>query len=99
MSTQKQRVANMVTKELVDQGLLIEGGFAGFRIMVIPEDAPEIQVREMRTAFLAGAQHLFSSIMNVMDSDAEPTQSDLNRMNMIASELDVFADQMTKKGS
>lgn len=37
--------------------------------MVIPKEAPQIQVLEMRVAFFAGAQHLFARIMAVSDSD------------------------------
>ena len=35
-----------VTKELADQGKLIEAGWAGYRLMVIPHEAPQIQIDE-----------------------------------------------------
>jgi len=84
-------------RELVDKGKLIEAGFVGLRLAAIPEDAGKTQIEEMRNAFFAGAQHLFASIMDIMDDDHEPTASDLKRMDMIQSELDVFIQYFSKK--
>jgi hypothetical protein len=80
-----------VTKELADQGKLIEAGWAGYRLMVIPHEAPQIQIDECRLAFFAGAQHLFSSIMNMLDPDGEPTDADVKKMDLIHTELQRFA--------
>jgi hypothetical protein len=44
----------------------------------------------MRGAFFAGAQHLFASIMVIMDPGAEPTAADLARMSQIHEELERF---------
>ncbi len=85
-----QEAAQDLAEGLADAGEIIEGGFAGFRMMVIPKGAPAIQVHEMRLAFFAGAQHLFASIMAVMDSDREPTPRDLHRMTMVHEELEAF---------
>jgi len=85
-----QEVAQKLSEGLADAGKIIEGGFAGFKMMVIPDSAPQVQIHEMRMAFFAGAQHLFSSIMAVMDSDREPTPRDLHRMTMIHEELEKF---------
>lgn len=84
-------------RELVDKGKLIEAGFVGLRLAAIPEDAGKTQLEEMRNAFFAGAQHLFSSIMDIMDDDHEPTAADLKRMDLIQSELDVFIRDFSKK--
>lgn len=79
-----------LSRELTDQGKLIEAGWIGLRIAAVPLDAPALQLDLMRQAFFAGAQHLFSSIMTVLDPDAEPTDNDLARMSMIQTELDGF---------
>ena len=76
-----------LTKDLTDKGKLIEAGFAAFAHFVIPKDAPAIQVSEMRLAFMAGADHLFSSIISIMDAGEEPTDADLQRMDLINAEL------------
>jgi hypothetical protein len=83
-------VAQTLSEALADSGKIIEGGWKGFRFMVIPQVVPQVQLPEMRRAFFAGAQHLFASIMAVMDSDREPTESDLRRMSLIHAELESF---------
>lgn len=65
-------------------------GWVGLRLACELVDAPPDQLREMRMAFFAGAQHLFSSIMTVLDPGEEPTDKDLQRMDLIHQELDAF---------
>ena len=52
-------------------------------------------LQEMRNAFFAGAQHMFCSLMTIMDADAEPTDKDLERMALIDAELRAFIDDFT----
>jgi biotin synthase-like enzyme len=82
-----------ITKRLVDDGLLIEAGWVGMKMMSISDNAPKIQIDEMRMAFFAGAQHLWGSIMTVLEPDAEPTENDLKRMDLIHKELEQFLAQ------
>lgn len=84
-----------LSRELADQGKLIEAGWVGLRIACDLEDAPKIQLQEMRQAFFAGAQHLFSSIMTILEPDAEPTDKDLERMDLIDKELRAFINDFT----
>jgi hypothetical protein len=77
-----------LSRELTDQGKLIEAGFVAMRRACDLHDAPADQLREMRMAFFAGAQHLFSSIMSILEPGAEPTEADLQRMDLIRTELD-----------
>jgi hypothetical protein len=86
-----------LTKEASDQGRLIEVGWLSLQLAAIPENASQVQIDSMREAFFAGAQHLFSSIMTVLDPESEPTQADLNRMAMIQSELEEFIKQYKSK--
>jgi hypothetical protein len=79
-----------LTRELTDSGKLIEAGWVGLRIACDLIDAPADQLREMRMAFFAGAQHLFGSILNVLEPGEEPTDKDLLRMDLIHTELDTF---------
>ena len=72
----------------------MEAGWVGFRHMVVDEKAPAIQLQEMRMAFMAGAQHLFSSIMVTLEPDKEPTAKDLRRMDMIHKELETFGKEL-----
>lgn len=93
-----QRLATEVSKKLADDGKLIEAGWAGYRYLVLSPTAPPIQIDECRTAFMAGAQHLFSSIMVILDpGDAEPSAADLKKMDLIHAELQTFASEMEQR--
>lgn len=92
-----EEMARKLTKELSDQGKIIEGGWVGFRMVAMHKDAPPLQVEEMRNAFFAGAQNLFASIMVMLDPVTEPTDQDLNRMTLIHEELDNFIANFKEK--
>lgn len=79
-----------LSRELTDAGKLIEAGWVGLRIAAIDPAAPDDQLREMRMAFFAGAQHLFHSIMTILEPGEEPTDKDLDRMSLIETELRAF---------
>jgi len=88
-----------IARKLTAEGKLIEAGFVGLRLACIPSDAPQIQLEEMRNAFFAGAQHLFASLMSIMDPGKEPTDADLKRMDLIDTELKTFlADFQRRHG-
>ncbi len=89
-----QAYLQALTKRLADDGKLIEAGWIGLRLAVIPLNAPRAQLDDMRLAFMAGAQHLFSSIMHAIDPDAEPTEADMNRMQLIDDELSAFTKEL-----
>lgn len=84
-------------QNLTDKGKLVEAGWIGMRIACIPLDAPDIQVNEMRMAFMAGAQHLFASIMTILDPGDEPSAKDLQRMDLIDKELRAFGETFAIK--
>lgn len=85
---------DLMAKKLADEGRLIEAGWIGLRIAAGLERAPAVQLDEMRKAYMAGAQHLWSSLMVVMDPEAEPTPADLRRMALIQNELDAFGNEL-----
>lgn len=86
----RRKVVDAATKIWMDQGKIIEAGWAGYRITCLAKDAPPAQLLEMRMTFFAGAQHLFGSISSVLDPGDEPTEDDMKRMDMIQKELDLF---------
>jgi hypothetical protein len=92
--TPQQIVAETLSRKLADDGLLIEAGFHLFRAQVMSPDAPEVQVREMRMAWMAGCQHLFASMVGVMDAGDEITHNDMRRMDLIHKELEAFAEEL-----
>lgn len=86
----RRKLVDELTKKLVDDGKLIEAGWQSMRLLAIPADASEVQLTEMRNAFFGGAQHLFGSIMSMLDLGSEPTTADLRRMDQIEKELQEF---------
>jgi hypothetical protein len=96
MPSQEQikRVADDIAKRFADKGQLIQAGWAAYRMLVLPPMAPPMQVDECRIAFMAGAQHLFGSIMGIMDPGTEPTEADLRKMDLIEKELRAFELEM-----
>jgi hypothetical protein len=97
MAVDVSKVVAEITKQLSDSGKIIEAGFVSLRMMAMDKNAPEDQVTEMRMAFFAGAQHLFGSIMTMLDRDSEPTERDLRRMDLIDRELKDFIKEFSKK--
>lgn len=86
--------AERLTKALADEGKLIEAGWVVFRLLCIPDNADASQLDSMRLAFMAGAQHLFVSIISMFDPDTQETAADLGRMDMINKELNAVADEL-----
>lgn len=93
VSPTPQHVRALVDKiiaEWADKGQLIEGGWRAYVAINKLESAPALQHREMRTVYFLGAQHLWASMMSVLDPDAEPTEKDLKLMGLINEELETF---------
>jgi len=74
----------------VNRKTLFEEWFA-FAAAVIPEQATDVQRREMRRAWYAGAATLFSIITSGLDPDAESTEADLAYLDSLNKELEKFA--------
>ena len=85
-----QTLHDEICRRLVDDGRLVEAGFEAMRYMSISKDAPARQVEEMRLAFFAGAQHVFASILSMLEPGQEATDKDLARMSQISAELEDF---------
>jgi hypothetical protein len=88
-----------LSRRLADEGKLIEAGWVALRIQTIPLNAPEVQLQEMRMAYMAGAQHLFSSIMTILEPGQDETEADLTRMDLIHKELEVFRKELELRAS
>jgi hypothetical protein len=94
MNADHRRIHDATIKVLVDEGRLIEAGFFGLWKSAIAPDAPQVQINEMRMAFMAGAQHLFASIMTMLDPGIEPTERDFRRMDQIHKELERYSKEL-----
>lgn len=99
MSDKLRDTTDALTKSLVDKGLLIEAGFASYVIACFGshDKVPTAQLREMRQCFFGGAQHLFGSITgSILDDDAEPTDADMRRIELIDAELKKFISEFAR---
>lgn len=90
LTPEQRKLHDAIIKRLVDEGRLIEAGFQAMRLAAIPPNAPEVQIEGMHLAYMAGAQHLFSSIMSMLEAGDEASDTDMSRMDMIAKELENF---------
>lgn len=89
------KLIDKILAEWADKGKIIEGGWMAYVATSGLETAPELQRKEMRKAYMLGAQHLFASIMGILDPGSEPTEKDLKRMDLIHQELDAFRRSLT----
>lgn len=79
---------------LIAEGKIIEGGFAGLMVAAFPQGVGEVQRTEMRKAFFAGANHLFATIISMLDPGQEPTDADMGKMDLIHKELQNFQKEL-----
>ena len=87
------QLVKALSAKAVKDKKLIEFGFQVFRAVCIPAHASAAQLTDMRMAYMAGAQHLFGSIFQLMSSDRDPTEADLDVMSAIAGEMEAFTEE------
>lgn len=101
-----ERLALDTMHRLVDEGLGVEGGFAALCIMEgIKPDNPMVPLA--RHIYFAGAQHIWSTMMTMLDPGPKETKRDMLRMDKIEAELEkyrlgveaAYAATMKTKGS
>lgn len=85
-----------ITSDAVDRGLIVDIGFAAF-VATANSPIPAQDLQRWRDAFFAGAQHLWSSIFEVLDEDHEPTERDLHRMDLLNHELTAWRDDINAR--
>jgi hypothetical protein len=93
------KVADKIAGDAVDRGKIIAIGFAAMIQQTYPEweKMPPSQLDELRMAFFGGAQHLWGSIMGILDPGAEPTERDFRRMDLINHELEAFIEELKQR--
>jgi hypothetical protein len=74
---------------------MIAKAWDAFAARVMPPNVSDIQRREMKRAFYAGAAVLLEIQLQVLEPGTEPTQKDLAVMDRIAAELKAFFEGLT----
>lgn len=92
-------VAVALIQQLADECRLIEAGFDVFSHHVLAKDASDIQRQEMRLAFMAGAEHVYSSMLSMLELGGEPTVADMRRMELIDREIDKWRARIAQRVS
>jgi len=92
---QEREIAEAM-KEVADKGMLVAAGFAAFRIVAGDKVPPDMMLI-VHTAYMAGAEYLFTTIMSVLDEGEEATGNDLNRIELIYQELQRWRDKMIEQ--
>lgn len=75
---------------------LLENEWVKMRNKVIPKDAPQVQLIEMRRAFFAGAWAFYSLLMNSLEPGLDETPKDMALMAQLDAELREFRDRVEK---
>jgi len=75
----------------------IKQGWDSYYKLVIPPDAPDIQVSETKQAFYAGAAILFQALMRTLDPGEKETDADMQRMSDLQAEIYEFGQLLDKK--
>lgn len=85
-----ENTTDELAKLMASEGRLIESGFVGLMSAAYPNGVGDDQKSQLRQSFFAGAQHLFGSIMGIMDDDSEPTAGDFKKIDLIDHELQAW---------
>lgn len=98
-NAQLNKLVEESTKALVDKGMMIEASFIGFMISAYggADKVPKDKLTQIRDAFFAGAQGVFSGIITFMEEGSEPTETDMKRVDSLANELSAFVDDFKKR--
>lgn len=98
MKNLEQAITDLARK-LSDEGLLIESGWVILRDILERNDGSLPPEDLHRTIFFCGAQHLFGSIMAVLDPGAAVTENDMRRLDSMKDELEAFGAAMKLRWS
>lgn len=104
--TPAEREGLRITHKLVNDGKLLQGGFAAY-LMSRKMDPSDPRMPELYDVYMMGAEHLWASIMATLDPGRDETPADMRRMDAIQNELntwrkmkmDVLAKNYETKGN
>lgn len=72
----------------------IKHGWERYEKLAVPAGASDLQRKETRQAFYAGAAVLFQTLMTALDPGAEETPEDMTRMLDLQAEVDEFGQEL-----
>jgi hypothetical protein len=96
MSDAQNKAASIITRMLADEGKLLEAGWQVYRLLCL-RMPPHENREDLQEAFMAGCEHTFASMIGMLDSEEEPTDADMQRMNMLHAELEPITAKLKLK--
>jgi len=97
LTPEQEREIAEAMKEVADKGMLVAAGFAAFRIIALNNSIDRDKIADMHTAYMAGAEHLFTTLMSILDEGEEPTKKDTDRIELIYQELQAWRAKMVEQ--
>src|SRR5262245_21018473 len=86
-----QAALERLTKQLADEGKLVEAGWTRQCFLLELQNAPADEVARLRSIFFSGAHYVFTSVLMMLGPDGTPTQADFVRLDKVHDELTTFA--------
>jgi hypothetical protein len=88
MNAEQRAMMRDLTRKFmaVSGGKVVEGGWNGFRDTSIKPDAPDVQLRDMKASFFAGATYAYLTLVAVID-EAMPLDESTAVVAAIDAEL------------
>ncbi|QIG76937.1 hypothetical protein EVC30_108 [Rhizobium phage RHph_Y1_11] len=89
-----EQAAHLLTREYARQGKLIHlGWMAHVGVLQLSPDDPNYT--EMRLTYLAGAEHVFSSMFgSMLDEGKDETPGDIERLDKLYEEVKVIREEL-----
>jgi hypothetical protein len=88
MNAEQRAMMRDLTRKFmaVADGKLVEGGWGGFRDTSIVPGAPDVQLRDMKASFFAGATYAYLTLVAVID-EATPQDEAVRTIAALDAEL------------
>jgi hypothetical protein len=96
MAVNVKELADRLSKALADEGRVVAAGWQIYRLACLkipPHEARD----DLREAFEAGAEHLFGTMMSMLDPGTEETPADMARMDRLNDELKPIRQRLQLK--
>lgn len=93
----QRQIADNLLRELSDRGQIVEGGWKAYELLTGLSKTSDLQRKECRKAFFFGAQHVFGSLVTMLEpGTTDATDTDIERMKKLDAELRQFLKEMMK---
>lgn len=86
-------LVNRLSATMADEGRLVDVGWSAYRV-VMHDGLTPYDEQALRYAFFGGAQHLFASLLGILEEGKDATRTDLKRVVLVHQELIAFGKEL-----